>query len=115
MTTPEVQNLNHSGYQPQVYYHNNPTLKAAIDELRTGFCGVHFEDIANSLLNSDPYMLLADYADYEKIQRRASEIYRDQKAWNRMALCNIALAGRFAADRAIHEYARNIWGAEPVK
>ena len=24
-------------------------------------------------------------------------------------------AGRFAADRAIHEYARNIWGAEPVK
>ena len=115
MTTPEVQNLKHSGYHPQVYYNNNPVLKAAIDELRAGFCGVRFEDIANSLLNSDPYMLLADYADYEKIQRRAAEIYQDQKAWNRMSLCNIALSGRFAADRAISEYARNIWGATPVK
>ena len=115
MTTPEVQNLKRSGYRPQVYYHNNPVLKAAIDELRAGFCGVHFEDIANSLLNSDPYMLLADYADYEKIQRRATEIYKDQKVWNRMSLCNIALSGRFAADRAIQEYAQTIWGATPVK
>ena len=31
-----------------------------------------------------------------------------------MALVNIAGAGRFAADRAIHEYAQNIWGATPV-
>ena len=32
-----------------------------------------------------------------------------------MSLVNIAQAGRFAADRAIREYARDIWGATPVK
>ena len=47
-------------------------------------------------------------------QQRAQQLYRDQTAWNRMSLVNIAGAGRFAADRAIRDYAGNIWHASPV-
>ena len=35
--------------------------------------------------------------------------YADPAAWNRMSLHNIARSGIFAADRAIAQYAENIW------
>ena len=42
-------------------------------------------------------------------------LYADRDTWNRMSLMNIANSGIFSADRAVFEYARNIWHAEPVK
>lgn len=115
MTTPEVDRLRQNGYTPSVCYHNNPALKKAIDEMAvSGFNGMKFGQIAQNLLNTDRYMVLADYSDYAATQERASQVYKDQTAWNRMSLVNIAQAGRFAADRAIREYARDIWGASPV-
>lgn len=44
-----------------------------------------------------------------------SRLYADRDTWNRMSLMNIANSGIFSADRAVFEYARNIWHAEPVK
>ena len=81
----------------------------------SGFNGMKFEKITQNLLSTDRYMVLADYSDYAAVQEKASQVYKDQTAWNRMSLVNIAQAGRFAADRAIREYARDIWGASPVK
>ena len=60
-------------------------------------------------------MVLADFADYSNIQQKAGEEFKDRVKWNRMSLINIANAGRFAADRAINDYAKTIWGATPVK
>ena len=37
------------------------------------------------------------------------DIYADTARWNKMSLINIASAGYFAADRAIDDYARDIW------
>ena len=116
MTTPEVNLLRQNGYNPYLCYNNNPALKKAIDEMSvSGFNGMKFEKITQNLLSTDRYMVLADYSDYAAVQEKASQVYKDQTAWNRMSLVNIAQAGRFAADRAIREYARDIWGASPVK
>ena len=116
MTTPEVNLLRQNGYNPYLCYNNNPALKKAIDEMSvSGFNGMKFEKITQNLLSTDRYMVLADYSDYAAVQEKASQVYKDQTAWNRMSLVNIAQAGRFAADRAIREYARDIWGATPVK
>ena len=60
-------------------------------------------------------MVLADFADYVRIQNEAEKLYADRDRWNKMMLMNIAGAGRFAADRAVNEYARDIWHTEPVK
>ena len=60
-------------------------------------------------------MALADFASYSEAQQRAERLYKDQKKWNAMSLVNTAKAGIFAADRAIRDYANNIWLAEPVK
>ncbi len=113
MTTPEVNALKPS-YRPRSIFENNPIVKKAIGALNTGFCGVRFDDIANSLLNSDPYMVLADFDSYSKAQQKAEALYGNPGVWHRMCLVNIAKSGRFAADRAIREYADNIWHAKPL-
>jgi len=113
MTTPEVNALK-PNYRPRTIFENNPIIKKAIGALNTGFCGVRFDDIANSLLNSDPYMVLADFDSYSKAQQKAEVLYGNPEVWHRMCLVNTAKSGRFAADRAIREYADNIWHAKPL-
>ena len=114
MNTREVNNLKASGYHPKVFYDNNPVIHRALDELNVGFQGVQFRDIFNSLTQQDPYMVLADFDSYANAQKKAVKLYQDQRLWNKMGLVNIANSGRFAADRAIREYAQNIWNATPV-
>jgi glycogen phosphorylase len=113
MTTPEVNALK-PNYNPRVLFEQNPVIKRAVEELNVGFCGVSFRDVGNSLINSDPYMVLADFNSYTQTRKKAVTLYGDTAAWQRMGLINIANAGRFAADRAIREYAENIWDAKPV-
>lgn len=115
MSNQEVVNLKKSGYNPMAYYNNNQIIKGAIDEMSVGFGKIRYDDIARSLINSDPYMVLADFADYAAAQQKSSVLYNDKYLWNNMSLVNIANAGRFAGDRAIKEYADNIWGASPIK
>ncbi|MDD6022594.1 MAG: glycogen/starch/alpha-glucan phosphorylase [Oscillospiraceae bacterium] len=114
MRTPEVNELKRNGYTPMNYYINNPELKKVIDFIQRGINGVQFPEIANTIIHNDPYMVLADFADYRNAQKKIDEIYRDKDRLNRMSLLNIAGAGRFSADRAINEYARDIWHADKV-
>lgn len=112
LKTPEVENIKRNGYNPMVYYQNNGILRGAIDEINS----TRFGSIANSLMNVDPYMVLADFADYSASQQKASALYAQNKEqWNRMSLINIANAGIFAADRSIRDYANNIWNLTPVE
>lgn len=55
-------------------------------------------------------MVLADFDSYAEAQARSSELYKDQTKWQKMSLANIAGAGIFSADRAVEDYARDIWG-----
>ena len=111
MTTPEVEHLKAQGYNPGVYYGNNPTIRRAVDLLSKGLDGQQFPDIANSLRYNDPYMVLADFDAYAACQERASALYQDQTRWQTMSLHNIAKSGYFCADRSIQDYCREIWGA----
>ena len=115
MRTPEVLNLQKRGYNPQMYYNNNPELRHALDFIGKGIDGKNFDNIYNTLKNVDTYMALGDFADYCSAQDKASELYKDKLKWNKMSLMNIASSGIFSADRSIKEYAENIWHIKPVK
>jgi len=54
-----------------------------------------FEPLVNSLLTADGYMLLADYQSYVDCQDRVSAAYKDQEAWTRMSILNVARIGKF--------------------
>ncbi len=114
LKTEEVNDLWRSGYRPLDYVHGDPELKAVMDLLMGGIGGMHFDDIVRSLTTNhkgpaDPYMCLADFHDYVRAQRDVSAIYGDKARFNKMSLVNIAKAGFFSADRAVEEYAQNIW------
>ena len=68
-----------------------------------------------TIIHHDPYMVLADFADYRQAQQRIETLWADRQTWNRMSLMNIAGACKFAADRAIRDYPENIWNTKPVK
>lgn len=112
MSTPEVNELKKQGYNPAVYYNNNPEIHDMVDFINRGILGKYFREISDSMIHSDPYMVLADYADYRQAQRDIEAAWLDKERWNRMSLMNIAGAGIFSADRSIREYADNIWNVK---
>ncbi len=115
MTTPEAVDLKNRGYQPMNYYNNNAELRKVIDFIQKGINGKQFPEIGNTIIHHDPYMVLADFADYRKKQKYIDTVWKDRDRWNRMSLMNIAGAGRFAADRAINDYARDIWHTGTIR
>ena len=115
MTTPEVNDLKKRGYQPINYFNNNAELRKVIEFIQAGFSGKQFPEIGNTIIHHDPYMVLADFADYRNAQKKIDEVWLDRDRWNRMSLMNIAGAGRFAADRAINDYARDIWHTGTIR
>lgn len=110
MTADEVAAKKNTGYNPRGYYDSNDIIKQAVNRMYNGINGFTFPDIANSLQNPDPYMVLADFDSYRAAQKRSTELYNDKYKWLKMSLNNIASAGIFSADRAVKDYARDIWG-----
>jgi starch phosphorylase len=119
MKVDEVLELRARGYNPFEYYHGNPELKVVIDWLRSDFFTPGEQDafapLCNSLLeHGDPFLVLADYADYVRAQEELGKAFRDRKRWARMAILNTARVGKFSSDRTIREYAQQIWKLDPV-
>ncbi len=112
MKTPEARELAKQ-YDPQRYYHNNADIRKIVDFINHGVNGLQFPEIAN-IINHDPYMVLADYADYHRAREEMVEAYNNQYTWSQKSLMNIAGAGIFAADRAIDDYAKTIWQTGPI-
>ncbi|OLQ83789.1 hypothetical protein BIT28_00520 [Photobacterium proteolyticum] len=115
----EVQKLKEEGYDPYRYYHADSLLRAALDLLETdeftpGYPGQLAAIRHNLLDGGDPYLVLADFADYVKTHEKIDAEYRDQKNWARKAILNTALMSKFSSDRSIRDYANNIWNLEPV-
>ncbi|MBR6747570.1 MAG: glycogen/starch/alpha-glucan phosphorylase [Clostridia bacterium] len=100
-------------YSPATIYQTSPAVRRVLDLINHGFGdGVSYRELVDSLLvgsNPDEYLLLADFADYVDTHKHVDEVYADRDAWNRMSIINIAGSGRFCADRAINDYARDIW------
>ena len=68
-----------------------------------------FAGLINMLRYSDPYMVAADFDAYREAQRKVDEVWQSPSRWRRTAILNIAGMSWFSADRAIAEYASDIW------
>ena len=119
LTTSEVEARKREGYNPRAFYDTNDNLREVLDSLLSGEFSHGdrnlFEPLVGSLLNQDDYMLLADYQSYIDCQDRVAEAYKDQEAWTRMSILNVARIGKFSSDRSIRDYCYDIWKTWPVK
>ncbi len=114
-TTSGIAALNQGGYEPVKIYESSPMLKSVLDAIAHGQFSPdepgRYRGLVDSLLwGGDHYKLLADYDAYVAAQARVDALFRDGEAWVRCALANVAGIGNFSSDRAIAEYAANIWG-----
>ncbi|WP_420119817.1 glycogen/starch/alpha-glucan phosphorylase [Nakamurella sp.] len=118
LTEPEVESIYESGYQPREYFQTNPSLRKALGAIASGAFSdgnrETFAPIVDSLLHEDRFLALADYQSYIEAQDRVDLAYRDQRAWNRSAVLNVARCGFFSSDRSIQDYLDRIWNAAPV-
>ena len=119
MRTADVAKLRPS-YRSRDFYESDPEIKLALDMIKGNIFSLLepglYDPIVRSLLDyNDYYMVLADLKSYCEAQDRVDAAYRDKKRWNRMSLVNIARSGRFSSDRAVMEYAENIWHVKPVE
>ena len=70
--------------------------------------------IYEELLSRDYYMVLADLESFNEALHTAEKDYQNKEKWAHKAILNVARIGRFSSDRAVMEYAKNIWRIKPV-
>ncbi|MBQ9714942.1 MAG: glycogen/starch/alpha-glucan phosphorylase [Clostridia bacterium] len=118
MTADEVENLWKLGYNSTNLYNQNHIIRGVIETLNGRIGGENFSHIAQYLLTrspiADPYMCLADFESYMQAHEKMDALYKNPTEWNQKSLINISKAGKFAADRSIEEYAKNIWNLKKV-
>jgi glycogen phosphorylase len=118
LTAQQVQDVLRRGYRPRDFYEGNAELRAVLDLINGGFFEPEhpelFRPLVQSLLDHDPYLLLADFASYAECQQRLEQAFLDQDRWMRMAILNVARMGKFSSDRTIREYADQIWKTQSV-
>ncbi|MEG1547932.1 MAG: glycogen/starch/alpha-glucan phosphorylase [Clostridia bacterium] len=106
-------------YDPKIIYERDMRVKRALDTLvngtvNDGGSGI-FRELYNSLLygeqwhSPDHYYLLLDMLPYIDAKLRANADYKDSIAFGRKCLLNTAAAGKFSSDRAVKQYADELW------
>ena len=118
LTAAQVQERLNAGYQPWPIIQHNPELLHALDLIDSGLFShgdrQMFAPLTGNLRHHDPFLVCADFDAYLECQDHVGEHYRDVEQWTRMSILNVARIGKFSSDRAIREYAEDIWKVVPV-
>jgi starch phosphorylase len=113
LTADQVNSLISEGYHPRDYVAKNQELREVIDLIDSGAFShgdrATFRPLLDSLLNNDPFLVMADYESYVACQDQVSIAYRNERSWTRMSILNTARSGKFSSDRAVHEYREKVW------
>ena len=122
LTADQVADIRNKGYNPGAYYESDEELKTVLNMIAGDvFCPDEpglFRPIFHSLFDqgvfSDHYLILADYRSYITAQEAVSRLYLDPEEWTRRSILNTARMGKFSSDRAVLEYAANIWRVQQL-
>lgn len=104
-------------YRPAAYLECDPRIRRVITAFRSSlFCvdepGL-FSWLAETMLDqNDPFLHLADLGCYMDVQEKVTNLFKETGQWSRTAILNVTRMGPFSSDRAVQEYARDIWHIE---
>lgn len=119
LTASEVEETRHKGYRPDLLIDGDRRISEALSLLSSGHFSRGdaevFKPIVENLRYEDPFLVLADFAGYSACQDEVDEAARDMKRWTSISIMNTARSGKFSSDRAIREYAEEIWGVRPAE
>ena len=115
----EIECLRRGNYDPVKYLHTQPEWKRVADTLIDGTFldggKGYFEELYASLTvgaswhKPDHYFIFRDVEEFYQTLLRVNENYADRDSFARKQLINAANSSYFTSDRAIREYAENLW------
>jgi starch phosphorylase len=113
LTAEEVLATKRAGYRPGDFIARDAELARALELVADGTFSRGdrglYRQLVDDLYTHDPFLVCADFRAYLECQERVAKAWRDPRAWVRASIVNVARAGKFSSDRAIGEYAREIW------
>jgi starch phosphorylase len=119
MTADEVSALRARGYDPAKVAAADGELGEALawiahGRFSPGDAGL-FEPLVRTLLEHDPFFVLADFRAYVECQEKVARAWASPEAWTQSAVRNVAGMGTFSSDRSIQEYSEGIWKVPAVR
>ncbi|MFH1718141.1 MAG: glycogen/starch/alpha-glucan phosphorylase [Planctomycetota bacterium] len=118
LTADQAQDIKAHGYRPRDIYEQNASLREVLDLISSGALARGdtsiFRPLVDNLLESDPFLVLADYKTYVECQAQVSTLWDDPQTWTRRSIVNVARMGKFSSDRSIRDYCRQVWHVQPM-
>ncbi len=115
----EIERLRMAGYNPKDFVNRSPILAEIFHLINTNFFAPYepgiFSPLVHSVYHYDPFLICADFDSYCTVQNTVEQVYQDETEWAKRSIVNVAHCGKFSSDRAVEEYAREIWGIPLVK
>jgi len=117
-TAEQVQEIYAKGYHPWPWLEQNQSLREALALIASGHFSEGdrslFQPLLNNLTQTDPFLVMADAADYSRAQNAVDQAWINPEGWARASITNTMRCGFFSSDRSIEEYAERIWKLKPV-
>ncbi len=106
------------GYRAWDMVHSDERLSWIMEQLLNGSLSPNHDDFRSIydalMMHNDDYFVLKDFGAYVDAQNKVNDTYVNRNVWLEMSIRNIAHSGVFSSDRTIMEYARGIWGLNPI-
>ncbi len=113
LTAQEVEARRRDGFHGREAATESPELKNALEDIASGLFSPddkeRFRPLVDAVLGRDDFMVAVDFDHYWRVQRALDDLRNDPAAWWRASVLNTARMGWFSSDRAIREYADEIW------
>ncbi len=113
LTAAEVEAQRRKGIDAQDTIAKSPVLKEVLDAIHSGVFSPddpsRYRELVDTLRHSDYFLVTADFDAYYARQRTVDHKWKDPAAWWRSSILNTANVGWFSSDRAVREYADDVW------
>jgi starch phosphorylase len=113
LTAHEVAERRWQGPSARTTIDSQPVLQEVLDAVAYGVFSPgdpqRFRELVDELTGNDHFMVTGDFAAYAAVQGQVAARWHDRRAWWRSSVLNTANVGWFSSDRAIREYADEIW------
>ena len=117
LTAEEVDSHRYAGLNSRAIVAASPVLSSVLDSVAAGVYGrddaARFHGLVHDLREQDYFMVTADFDSYRTAQAAVDERWRSPADWWPSAIANTSRVGWFSSDRAIREYADEIWRVRP--